>query len=536
MKNLNISDAEILIVDDNAQNVQILGKMLSQHYSNIEFAVDGKSALEWINNKKFDIILLDIMLPDINGIEICKMTRKSGLNDDIPIIFLSADNDKQTILQGFEAGGQDYITKPFDNMEMLARVQTHLLLRKSVLEVKELNETLEEKVKLRTLELEKALAKADASDKLKSAFIGNISHEVRTPLNGILGFASLLAKGSIPDDKKELFLDLVNQSGERLIKTITDYMDISLLVSGNIKAEDSEFNPVKLLQNFYTKYKPLCENKGLTFDFIYPPELTELTIFSDNSLFEKTIEQLIDNALKFTYTGEVKLELNFNDSYLICSVQDTGIGIKPEIYDWLFKPFNPGEASLVRSYEGSGLGLAIAKGFVNLLAGEISFTSEAGKGTAFQVKIPANRAVINVVTSDTIAGSSQNKELHNPVVLVAEDDEANFLYAKELLRRLKIEVIHASNGKEAVDICKNTGKIDLILMDLKMPVIDGYEATRQIKSIREDIPVVALTAYALKVDELKAKEAGCTEFAIKPVSEATLKKIINNVLPGFEHS
>lgn len=534
MRDLNLASAEILIVDDNPQNVQILGKMLSEYYSDIEFAVDGKSALDWINNKNFDIILLDIMLPDINGIEICKRIRKSALNGNIPIIFLSADNDKQTILQGFEAGGQDYITKPFDNREMLARVQTHLMLRKSLLEVKELNETLEEKVKLRTRELEEALAKADASDKLKSAFISNISHEVRTPLNGILGFASLLAKGYLSDERKDMFLDLVNQSGERLIKTITDYMDISLLVSGNLKAENSEFSPVKILNNFDTKYKPLCENKGLTFEFSYPPELSEMTIISDNSLLEKIIEPLIDNALKFTYTGEVKLEVNFKDNHLICSVRDTGIGIKPEIHDWLFKPFNPGEITKVRSYEGSGLGLAIAKGCLNLLHGEISFTSVVGKGSEFQVKIPVNKVGTNAALSKTAAESSENIKLHKPVVLVAEDDEANSLYAKELLKKLKIEAIHAPNGKEAVDICKKNDKIDLVLMDLKMPVMDGFEATRQIKSIRKDMPVVALTAYALKIDELKAKEAGCIDFIIKPVSETTLKNVINNLLPGFK--
>jgi len=536
MRDLNLASAEILIVDDNPQNVQILGKMLSEYYSDIEFAVDGKSALDWINNKNFDIILLDIMLPDINGIEICKRIRKSALNGNIPIIFLSADNDKQTILQGFEAGGQDYITKPFDNREMLARVQTHLMLRKSLLEVKELNETLEEKVKLRTRELEEALAKADASDKLKSAFISNISHEVRTPLNGILGFASLLAKGYLSDERKDMFLDLVNQSGERLIKTITDYMDISLLVSGNLKAENSEFSPVKILNSFDTKYKPLCENKGLTFEFSYPSELSETTIISDNSLFEKTIEQLLDNALKFTYTGEVRLEVNLADNYLVCSVQDTGIGIKPEICEGLFKPFSPGEITRVRSYEGSGLGLAIAQGFVNLLSGELTYSSETGKGSVFNVKIPVNNVGKNAVVSDTVAEPSQAKELHNPVVLVAEDDEANFLYARELLKRLKIEIIHAENGKEAVDICMQNDKIDLVLMDLKMPVMDGFEATRQIKSIRKNVPVVALTAYALKVDELKAKEAGCTDFIIKPVSEATLKNVINNFLPGFKHS
>lgn len=535
MRNQNLTDAKILIVDDNPQNIQILGKMLSEHYSNIEFAVDGKSALDWINNKKFDIILLDIMLPDINGIDICKKIRNSGLNSNLPIIFLSADSDKETILQGFEAGGQDYITKPFDYREMLARVQTHLLLRKSILELKELNETLEKKVQIRTLELEKALAKADASDKLKTAFIRNISHEVRTPLNGILGFASLLAKDNLTVDKKESFLDIVNQSGERLIKTITDYMDISLLVSGNMQLNNSDFKLTKLIFNLYGKYKLACENKGLTFEISYSPELSELTIISDISLIEKTLDHLIGNALKFTSKGGIKLGFDIIDNALVFTVNDTGIGIKPEIYDWLFKPFNTGETSSARNYEGSGLGLAIAKNSINLLNGEISFISEEGKGTTFHVKIPANIVETNVVVPNMAVDSLVKKEVVNPVILVVEDDELNFLYAEELLSGFNVEIIHAVNGKEAVDICKDTSKIDLILMDLKMPVMDGYEATRQIKTFRKDVPIIALTAYALKADELKAKDAGCIDFIVKPISDLMLKSVINKILPGHEN-
>ncbi|MFA6404301.1 MAG: response regulator [Salinivirgaceae bacterium] len=530
MNSVEQKQPTILIVDDNPKNLEVLGKLLQVEKYKIEFAVNGKAALEWLEIRQFDLILLDINMPGLNGFEVCKIIRSNPLLGNVPIIFISAESDRENILKGFELGAQDYVTKPFDSRELIMRVKTHLLLKKSIEELEELNTSLEEKVKERTLQLNKAKERAEASDRLKTAFMDNISHEVRTPLNGILGFASLIVKPNITDEKKKHFLEILEQSSKRLLNTITGYMDISLIVSGNQVVNKATCLVTYLLKAVFQKYKPLCETKGIVLTFDIPPSVDDFQIKTDETLLLKILNHLMDNALKFTNEGRIVIGFTLKENKVEFFIKDTGKGISTEAQQHIYNYFIQEDMTLTRNFEGSGLGLSISKGLVKLLEGEIWFETEKGKGSIFYFTIPFAEST-NKLQNNTVV-ENEYKAQSKPVILIAEDDDTNYSLLNEIFSSPTIELIRAVNGAEAVEICRNNSTITLILMDLKMPVLNGFEATKQIKAMNKNIPIVATTAYAYREDEAMAQAAGCDDYIAKPFNQKKLEAIINKYLVG----
>lgn len=381
------SYSNILIVDDNPKNLQVLGKALQQENFKIEFATDGSSALEWLKDEKFDLILLDIIMPGMDGFEVCRKIRTEPDLDNMPIIFLTAESDRDSRLKGFEVGAQDYITKPFDRRELIMRVKTHLLLKKSHEKLEKFNNLLEEKVLERTRQLNEAKEKAEASDRLKTAFLNNITHEIRTPLSGILGFGQLIIDPDLSMDKKSIYLKALNMSGDRLLETITNYMDISLLVSGSQTTKSLEFNPYDLMNSLYQSFSPECEAKGIEMT-LNKSETDGLLLNSDRSLLRKAISHTIRNSVKFTEKGGITIGYRQEKDSIIFYIEDTGIGINKEAESRVLDLFMQADNSNNRAYQGSGLGLSIAKGYIELLGGEINFESEIDKGTIFNLSIP----------------------------------------------------------------------------------------------------------------------------------------------------
>jgi CheY-like chemotaxis protein len=240
----------------------------------------------------------------------------------------------------------------------------------------------------------------------------------------------------------------------------------------------------------------------------------------DPELFKKLIEHLLDNALKFTRSGLITFGMREDDRHLHFFVNDTGVGIKPENHEMIFKPFSQEDSSETRGYEGNGLGLAIVQGIAKLLGGSIQVKSEKDKGATFSFSIPKVKSTpaettINQRKVDDAAGGRQ-------MLLIAEDDYASFKYFDVLFSRLQIDLLHAKNGQEAVDLCRNHPEIQLVLMDIKMPVMNGYEATKIIKQFRPKLPIIAQTAFALSGDEHQAREAGCDDYLPKPITKKTL--------------
>ena len=363
--------------------------------------------------------------------------------------------------------------------------------------------------------------KAEASDKLKTTFLNNISHEVRTPLNGILGFAEIMLQDSLSEEDKKESLTMLFDSSNRLLDTINNYMDISLLTSGNFPVHRKDFIPGQMMMRIYDSFKTICSNKGLEFLLKDPEQIEYLSVISDPEIVQKILSHLLSNAIKFTEKGTIDIGYNILKKELEFFVRDTGIGIGKESITKIFERFVKEDRGPNRISEGSGLGLSIAKGLTETIGGTLRIESEIGVGSCFYFTIPLlkeDRIDFNRNSAD------KNKKISGkPTVLIAEDDEANFFYLNALLsHEMEVTVIHASNGREAIELFKTIPGIQLILMDIKMPVMDGLEATRQIKAINRDVPVIAITAYAMAGDEARILDAGCDQYLVKPVNKRLL--------------
>jgi len=380
-----------------------------------------------------------------------------------------------------------------------------------------------ERKKIET-ELKKAIEKVEASDQLKTAFLNNISHEVRTPLNGILGFADIITQPGLSQAEIDQCLDILQVSSKRLVDTINDYMDMSLIVSGNMHIFRQPFFLSKTFLEVNDSFAPFSHAKNLELKLEIPESETNLLINQDEELVRKVLCQLMDNAIKFSSKGAIRHGFTLKKGFVQFYVKDEGIGINTEALGRIFENFQQEDVSRTRQHEGSGLGLSIAKGIINLMGGTIHVKSVKGQGSTFYFTLPVNpdQNPVPESVSDTFIGAQPEQ----PTIMIAEDDESSFLYLESVFKKKDIQLLRAKNGISAVELCREHPEIALVLMDLKMPLMDGFEATRQIKTFRNNLPVFAITAFALSGDERKALEAGCDEYLAKPLKAGILMKKI----------
>ena len=390
-----------------------------------------------------------------------------------------------------------------------------------------INEDITERKKLNS-DLLKAKLKAESSDKLKTAFLNNISHEVRTPLNGILGFSEFVLQPDISPEEKESYLEMLNESSERLINTITNYMDISLIVSGNMSVKSKPVDISHVLDKVYQKFLHKCKTKNLEFIRQFPADI-KIPFICDENLLEKVLSHLLDNAIKFTRIGSINLGFNFSDREFEFFVKDTGRGIDPEMQSTVFQVFTQGEVADTRGYEGSGLGLSISKGLIELMGGRLKMESEKDEGSAFYISFPQINGLSSEIKSYNNTEAKANKS-GSPLILIAEDEESNASYYKTIFNKSSLNYLLASNGKEAIELCQTHPEISIVLMDIKMPVMDGLTATRKIKELRKDLPIIGVTAFSMTGDKEKALEAGCDDYLSKPVKSDLLLSVISKHL------
>lgn len=380
------------------------------------------------------------------------------------------------------------------------------------------------------LKLHESLKKAEAGNRLKTAFIQNISHEIRTPLNGILGFSELICDPDVSLPEKENFSLLLKKSSDRLICTIDDFMDISMIESENVEVRMSTQTIRHLIHETNVKYQESCEMKNLKYQTIFPEDYENIELTTDFELLTKCLGHVLDNALKFTNTGSITFGINILPHQLEFFVKDTGIGIAPGVNELIFKPFEQESQESTRGFEGNGLGLAIARAFLHLLGGDIRFESKKEAGTTFYLTLPYDQK--SQLTSENKSSLSSRCDSQLPVILLAEDDLMSDIYMETLLRPVSSAIYKAANGQLAIDLCAQHPEISLVFMDLKMPVVNGFEATRQIKKLRNNLIVIATSAYALSEDKKKAFETGVDDFLSKPVGKAELYDKIRKF--GFE--
>jgi PAS domain S-box-containing protein len=380
-----------------------------------------------------------------------------------------------------------------------------------------------------------AKERAEEGDRMKTEFIQNMSHEIRTPMNGILGFTDLLDNPNLSDEKRKLFIDIIKNSTHQLLHIIDDLMEISVLETKQIKAEEHPVCINDLLHELHTIFNIKATKNKI--ELVLTNELSdqESTIFTDKNKLNKVLSNLLENALKFTDEGIVelgyKLNKNSKPAELEIFVKDSGIGIKPEKQIMIFERFSQAEKALSKKVGGLGLGLSIAKENATLLGGKIAVVSQLGEGAAFFVTIPYKPVGLATKFKNEIEKEVDNKKKHT--ILIAEDEEVNFMVLEILLEekiKLPCTIIHAKNGLEAVELCKNIPEIDLVLMDIKMPKMDGHEATKRIKEFRPNLPIIAQTAFSSPEEKEKALLSGCNDFIAKPISKDALNGVIHNYL------
>ncbi|MBN1413761.1 MAG: response regulator [Bacteroidales bacterium] len=382
-----------------------------------------------------------------------------------------------------------------------------------------------EQIKSINKELLQAKEKAEESDRLKSAFLANMSHEIRTPMNGILGFAQLLRNPQLEGDKQQVYINLIQQSGQRMLNIINDLIDISKIEAGQLEVKFDIVDVKDLLQNLYLFFKSEAGKKGLSFSFSNRLANEENQIITDKTKVYQILSNLINNAIKYTESGEINFGCVRAGNTIEFYIRDTGIGIPREYHEKVFERFRQVNTNFPVSQEGSGLGLTISKAYVEKLGGKIWVQSRPGEGSVFSFSVPVDTSVKEVRHQKAYSGSTAH-DFGNIVILIVEDDEVSFIYLSELLRINNISTLHARNGKEAIELCKEHPEIKMVLMDIKMPVMNGIEAIQPIKKIRKELPVIVQTAYITGDDKEITLKAGADDYLTKPIREEELFSII----------
>jgi signal transduction histidine kinase/ActR/RegA family two-component response regulator len=377
--------------------------------------------------------------------------------------------------------------------------------------------------------------KASLADKLKSAFLANMSHEIRTPMNGIMGFAQLLKEPNLTGDEQQDYISIIEKSGERMLNIINDIIDISKIESGLMKVDITESDINKQIEYVYTFFKNEAEVKGIKLSYKNSLPSSEAIIKTDPEKLYAILINLVKNAIKFTNKGSIDFGYNITSDkisdLLEFYVKDTGIGIPKDRQEAIFELFVQADIINTHAYQGAGLGLAISKAYVGMLSGRMYVESEPGNGTIFYFTIPYNPEKRGKrIEEDENKTEEITSVIKNRKILIAEDDKASEILISREVKKYCNEILVVNNGIDAVEVCRNNPDIDLILMDIKMPKMDGYEATAEIRKFNPSVVIIAQTAFALSGDKEKCLSAGCNDHISKPINNRVLMALIQEHL------
>ncbi len=460
-------------------------------------------------------------------------------------IFDEAGNISQIIEYSLDITKRKQAESELKNLNKVLEIRSDSLAESQQAAVKLLNEAERAKQEAEQFndELECSVERAKmmteeavVANKAKSEFLANMSHEIRTPMNAILGFGQLLAEEGLTEEQKG-YVDIIQTSGENLLRVINDVLDFSKIEAGKLDTEIINCSLGQLLDTMESLLRPEAEDKGLDFEIIQDGKLPA-RIRTDPGRVHQCLVNLVDNAIKFTERGHVSAKVCLEDSggnsFIRFDIEDTGIGIPADRQEKIFDSFTQADGSTTRRFGGTGLGLAITKQLAEILGGQLSLSSTEGKGSVFSLTIPAG---VDVGAEPDLDRDHSVKEPEEPEdvkfsgrVLVAEDSKTNQTLIRLLLRRLGLEVTLANNGDEAVQRAL-TEPFDLIFMDIQMPQMNGYEATKLLRRKKIKMPIVALTAHAMKSDERECIKVGCDAYLSKPINRKRLLQIIRKYLP-----
>jgi len=362
-----------------------------------------------------------------------------------------------------------------------------------------------------------AKERAEENDRLKTAFLNNISHEIRTPMNAIIGFSGFLNEPELSPDKRKYFTEIICNASNHLLSVITDIINIATVEAGQASLKKTRINLNQVVRNLFNQFELKARERNIRLEFSTPLPDNYTNIDTDETKLMQILSNLIGNALKFTKQGHVKFGYTCQDHHLEFYIEDTGIGIAPELHEEIFERFRQADSTIARQFGGTGLGLSISKAYVELLGGKIWVSSKAGEGATFYFTLPFEMGH-NGHSHSKVADTNEFISFDSSkTILIAEDEDLNYLLLEQVLSEYDLKLIRVENGAEAFDFCKNHPEIDLVLMDVKMPVMDGYEATRMIKAVRPELPIIMQTAYSRESDRQKSFECGCDGYISKPI-------------------
>ncbi|OQW92992.1 MAG: hypothetical protein BWK79_13490 [Beggiatoa sp. IS2] len=528
----------ILIVDDSPTDLRLLTTVLMLENYEILSVSSGALAFHTIEKLGLpDLILLDVKMPYIDGYEVCRRLKAKPDTQQIPVIFLSTMDETADKIEAFKIGGVDYIIRPFDPNEVLSRVKTHLMLRAMQKELesknaqlRQLYEQLERRVQERTQELEQARQSAEIASYAKTNFLANISHEFRTPLHGILGYTQLFLQDTNLNPIYQRYISVIHKNGEYLLNLVNDILDISHEETGQISLYSIDFDFSHFLQELIRVFQGYALQKNLTFSYTVSPALPA-AVHGDMKRLRQVLSNLLNNAIKFTAPGgTVTFEINVAGELISFQIQDTGVGIAPENLEKIFLPFEQVNDWKIKT-EGVGLGLTIAKKLITMMGGQLQVESRLGQGSLFSVELTLPEAVerAKVISLQTIIGYEGLPRK----ILVVDDQQQERLILENTLVPLGFEIFTAYDGLEGLGKAKAHSP-DLVITDLVMPIMDGFEFTRYLRKLPQfqTIPILAVSSSILEshANSLTEKTPGFNAFLLKPLRQEELLELVREHL------
>lgn len=512
---------KVLIIDDSLTARMKVKEALENNTYEILLAKNATEGQKLLKDAKPDLVVLDVVLPEMEGIELCKQWHKNPETKDIPVLLISGQREgADDRIAGLNAGAMGYIIKPFNPSELQAQV--HLL--KNLAESRDL--------------LKKQIREAVLANKSKSAFLATMSHELRTPLTAIIGYAENIADPDVSESYKLNAVQTIVRNGQHLLGIINDILDFSKIESGNLEMDQFEFKLIESLNNIFTLMKGKALEKNLDFQLRYSG-LVPKYVNTDETKLKQILINLISNAIKFTLRGKIIVQVSYNKhkKSLCIEIKDTGIGIAEDKLNSLFKAFTQADTSTTRKFGGSGLGLMISQEYAEFLGGKILVQSVPDMGSRFLIMLPVvlkeGVKMIDPLKEQTTEIVEVGENLKLPIfkgkVLVAEDGIDNQKLIAELLNKLGLKVTLVDNGQKAVEQAF-LNKFDLILMDMEMPIMDGREATSILRSKGYQGAIIAISANAMKHQIDQCLKAGCNNHINKPFRRMEFIRTLGNYI------
>lgn len=372
--------------------------------------------------------------------------------------------------------------------------------------------------------------RAEESDRLKSAFLANTSHEIRTPMNAIVGFSKLLQRGKSSSEKQAEYTENIIEKGSQLLRIINDILDVSKIEANQLVLNQTRFSLNRLMDDIYQGFEPIAAQKPQIRFYMHKEVKNDNFVFMDKNRLRQIMNNLLSNAFKYTEAGKVEAGYKLQDKdHILFYIKDTGIGIDQGKQHIIFDRFRKDEDTNTRLYGGTGLGLSISKALVELMDGEIWVESELNQGAAFYFRLPYIPAY--KTKEELTLQPESSYDWKGKTILIVEDDSLSYDYLKELLKETKADIMHAKDGLAAIQQSRENQEIDLVLMDIHLPGIDGNTATLKIREFNKNLPIIAQTAYAMEEEKNKILQAGCNDYVSKPINEFELHRKIDQYLP-----